>query len=168
MPDEYDQHHALHEHDRELDTQNCLTRPIDPSLFGNNVSKNKQSSAPPLQEDMIQTWNSIIENELDSQEKTTLLEKYPVPENAPLLNTPKLNGMLEKMVLDSVKQRDNRLMKLQTQISTSIYWSSNYFHFKRRMGVTDPTLSRYVMLAACLQIFSIQKLLLARTLRAIT
>lgn len=69
---------------------------------------------------MIQTWNSIIENGLDSQEKTTLLEKYPVPENAPLLNTPKLNGMLEKMVLDSVKQRDNRLMKLQTQIGQAI------------------------------------------------
>lgn len=69
---------------------------------------------------MVQTWNSIIENGLDLQEKSALMEKYPVPKNAPLLGTPKLNDILEKMISDSVKQRDVRLMQLQAQIGTSI------------------------------------------------
>lgn len=58
-------------------------------MFGTNVSKNKISFGPSLQEDMVQTWNSIIENGLDLQEKSALIEKYPVPKNAPLLGTPK-------------------------------------------------------------------------------
>jgi len=93
---------------------------VDTSLFGDNVSKNRTVWGPPLQADMAQTWTSIIENGIHSQEKESLIGKYLVPENAPLLSTPKLNSLVEKVVSDSVKQRDTRLSTLQSQIGASI------------------------------------------------
>lgn len=92
----------------------------DTSLFGDNVSKNNIKWGPPLQVDMAQTWTSIIENGRESQEKESLMGKYLVPEDTPRLGTPKLHNLVEKVVPESVKQRDIRLPNLQSPIGASI------------------------------------------------
>ncbi|XP_050306220.1 uncharacterized protein LOC126743261 [Anthonomus grandis grandis] len=111
-----DQHH---ENDREMPSTSTKKN-FDASLFGTNVAKNKLSFGPPLQEDMVETWKSIVDNGLDLNEKSDLIKKYATPENASFLGTPKLNEFLERMLSESVKQRDTRLMQLQCQIGSGI------------------------------------------------
>lgn len=69
---------------------------------------------------MAQTWSSVVENGISSEERSQLVSKYPPPENAALLRVPVLNDTIKKATNESVVQRDARLAGLQEQISASI------------------------------------------------
>lgn len=90
------------------------------SLFGEDVSKNRERTGPPLRDDMISTWTSIIDNGIGEEERKNLVDKYPTPGNALRLRAPKLNDIVVKACSESTIKRDARLVQLQNQIAASV------------------------------------------------
>nr|CAI5850807.1 unnamed protein product [Callosobruchus analis] len=49
-----------------------------------------------------------------------LIDKYPPPDNAPLLGPPQLNRVVNQAISESVNRRDERLASLQRQLGASL------------------------------------------------
>lgn len=75
----------------------------------------KSPAGPPLLAEVVRRWEQVIKRGLEEKVKAEIVLKYPIPENFPLLNAPKLNPEVALQEKPSSIQRDGRLSALQHQ-----------------------------------------------------
>lgn len=88
------------------------------SILG--LDKKEIKKAPFLQKDIALSWSNILKKGLSDDERVSILEKYPAPENCPLLEAPKLNLEVASVIRDVVARRDKKICDLQNQVGGAI------------------------------------------------
>ncbi|KAJ8964279.1 hypothetical protein NQ314_005013 [Rhamnusium bicolor] len=73
-----------------------------------------------FKKDVVAKWSRVINEGLNNEEKQSLLEKHPPPENCPFLSAPKLNEVVAGASTQAVLRRDVRLSNLQNQLGAGM------------------------------------------------
>lgn len=75
---------------------------------------------PAIHKDLAVRVEEIINKGLPSEEKKTLLQKFPPPQNGLFMDPPKLNFEIKTNIPDSIVKRDDRIVEKQSRISASL------------------------------------------------
>ena len=65
-------------------------------------------------------WSEIMSMGLRTEERDTLIKKYPVPENCTFLKPPKLNVEVDRAITDVARFRDKRILDKQQLLAACL------------------------------------------------
>lgn len=89
------------------------------SLLGKSGTKISKEGEP-LQEKLSEIWTSILQTGISEKERSDLMSNFPIPENCPLLEPPKLNPLIQKAVSEATTKRDIKFSAFQNQLGAGI------------------------------------------------
>lgn len=75
---------------------------------------------PKIHEKLSRLWLPILRKGMEKESKEKLVKEYPIPENCPLLQAPKLNPEISAAVNEGTRTRDKRVESVQQQLGQSI------------------------------------------------
>nr|CAH7749767.1 unnamed protein product [Callosobruchus chinensis] len=96
--------------------------PLDQNLLellGPNVSLNEVKGSN-IQKDLAVRWEAILRQGVSIEDKNSIINDYPIPENCQALNPPRLNRIVSAAITDSTTRRDIKLSLNQTQIGAAV------------------------------------------------
>ncbi|XP_030761270.1 uncharacterized protein LOC115886315 [Sitophilus oryzae] len=112
--------------DTESDAENDSEAPpvevnIDPTILNLLCRENEtEDFADPIQKDVALQWESILKSGMKDEEKMKVMEKYKVPKNCLSCSSPKLNPEVLAAINETAIKRDERLVKVQSQMGKSL------------------------------------------------
>nr|CAH7764024.1 unnamed protein product [Callosobruchus chinensis] len=96
--------------------------PLDENLLellGPNVSLNEVKGSN-IQKDLAVRWEAILRQGVSIEDKNSIINDYPIPENCQALNPPRLNRIVSAAITDSTTRRVIKLSLNQTQIGAAV------------------------------------------------
>lgn len=75
---------------------------------------------PKINENLPRLWLPILRKGMTKEAKEKLVKEYPIPENCPLLQAPKLNPEMSAAVAEGARSRDKRVEAVQQQLGQGI------------------------------------------------
>lgn len=88
-------------------------------MFGDCIMPDRVL-APAVHKDLAIRWEDNIEKGLPSEERKTLLKKFPPPENCTAIDPPKMNLEVKSALESTVVKKDERIAEKQTKIAATI------------------------------------------------
>lgn len=85
-----------------------------------DVRQKEDGNSGSIHKDLALRWQSILQSGLESENRYSIMAKYPVIGNCPLSAAPKLNLEVKASVSEAVTNRDSRLANLQSQIGAAL------------------------------------------------
>ncbi|XP_050312687.1 uncharacterized protein LOC126747827 [Anthonomus grandis grandis] len=89
------------------------------SILGYDLAP-KRNISPPFQKEVALSWEDMLKKGLLEDERVSLMNKYTPPENCPLLEAPKVNQEVLKVMRDVIARRDKKISELQNQVGSAI------------------------------------------------
>lgn len=83
-------------------------------------SNKEKKPGPPVRPEFVKLWEAVVKNGLDDEERKTLLEKFPPPENCSIITPPNLNLEIKNVIQEAVLKRDNRIILKQQKITACL------------------------------------------------
>ena len=89
------------------------------NIIGKRLAE-KRVLAPPMHSDFAIRWSEIMSMGLPTEERDSLIKKYPVPENCTFLDPPKLNVEVDRAITDVARFRDKRILDKQQKLAACL------------------------------------------------
>lgn len=104
------------------DTQAAEHEELDPEIIqalGETTEEAPKFGAKIL-DNLARLWTPILRTGLSKESKDTLLKKYLIPENCPLLLPPALNPEISAAISEPSRARDKRVESIQQQLGLGV------------------------------------------------
>nr|CAI5862626.1 unnamed protein product [Callosobruchus analis] len=152
-----------------LNVANCVPSTSDLGqdtllILGEDFTSAK-TAGPPLHQEVADRWQHIVKVGLMVDKQKALIDKYPPPDNAPLLGPPQLNRVVNQAISESVNRRDERLASLQRQLGASLSAIGLVVSdmLKEGEGSNKEHIEKLVMQVGLLQIYIMPRVHLGRS-----
>lgn len=95
---------------------------LDPEVLAalGEATEEAPKFGPKIQENLSRLWTPLLQRGLNKETRDKLNKEYPIPENCPLLQAPKLNPEIAAAVSDSSRHRDKKVESVQQQLGRGI------------------------------------------------
>ena len=89
------------------------------SILGYELSPAKNLT-PPFQKEVAISCTNVLQKGIIDDDRLSLINKYPSPENCPLLKAPQVNPEVLSVTREVVARRDGKISDLQNQIGAAL------------------------------------------------